>query len=158
MGEKVHNRVGSAVHLNEDLLKECHRELDGKKAVGIDKVTKEEYGKQLDSNIAELVKRLKNKSYKPLPTRRVYIPKANGKLRPLGIVAYEDKIVQSALKKILEAIYEPRNLNCMNGFRPKRGCHEAVKRSLSASITRQDKLYCGCRYKKASSTISIMNG
>ena len=56
----------SLYHLiNEDLLKECHRELDGKKAVGIDKVTKEEYGKQLDSNIADLVKRLKNKSYKP---------------------------------------------------------------------------------------------
>ena len=118
----------SLYHLiNEDLLKACHRELDGKKAVGIDKVTKEEYGKQLDSNIADLVKRLKNKSYKPLPTRRVYIPKANGKLRPLGIVAYEDKIVQLALKKILEAIYEPRFLNCMYGFRPKRGCHEAVK-------------------------------
>ena len=118
----------SLYHLiNEDLLKACHRELDGKKAVGIDRVTKEEYGKQLDSNIADLVKRLKNKSYKPLPTRRVYIPKANGKLRPLGIVAYEDKIVQLALKKILEAIYEPRFLNCMYGFRPKRGCHEAVK-------------------------------
>ena len=92
----------SLYHLiNEDLLKACHRELDGKKAVGIDKVTKEEYGKQLDSNIADLVKRLKNKSYKPLP--------------------------QLALKKILEAIYEPRFLNCMYGFRPKRGCHEAVK-------------------------------
>ena len=118
----------SLYHLiNADMLKQCHRELDGKKAVGIDEMTKEEYGKNLDSNIADLVRRLKNKAYKPLPTRRVYIPKANGKLRPLGIVAYEDKIVQLALKMILEAVYEPRFLKCMYGFRPRRGCHEAVK-------------------------------
>ena len=118
----------SLYHLiNTELLKQCHRELDGKKAVGIDKVTKEEYGKHLESNIADLVQRLRNKSYKPLPTRRVYIPKANGKLRPLGIVSYEDKIVQLAVKKILEAIYEPKFQNCMYGFRPKRGCHEAIK-------------------------------
>jgi len=118
----------SLYHLiNADLLKQCHRELDGKKAVGIDEVTKEKYSEALDSNIEDLVLRLKNKAYKPLPTRRVFIPKQNGKLRPLGIVSYEDKIVQLALKKVLEAVYEPRFLNCMYGFRPKRGCHEAVK-------------------------------
>ena len=118
----------SLYHLiNADLLKQCHNELDGKKAVGIDEVSKEEYGKDLESNIANLVERLINKAYKPLPTRRVFIPKANGKLRPLGILAYEDKIVQLALKKVLEAIYEPRFLNSMYGFRPKRGCHEAIK-------------------------------
>ena len=118
----------SLYHLiNAELLKQCHRELDGKKAVGIDEVTKEKYSEALDSNIEDLVLRLKNKAYKPLPTRRVFIPKQNGKLRPLGIVAYEDKIVQLALKKVLEAVYEPRFLNCMYGFRPKRGCHEAVK-------------------------------
>lgn len=60
---------------NEDMLKQCHKELDGNKAVGIDKVTKDEYGKNLDRNIKELVQRLKNKSFKPLPSLRVYIPK-----------------------------------------------------------------------------------
>lgn len=89
--------------------------------------TKDEYGKNLDRNIKELVQRLKNKSFKPLPSLRVYIPKGNGKKRPLGIASYEDKIVQMAVKKILGAIYEPRFLNCMYGFRPNRGCHEAIK-------------------------------
>ena len=96
--------------LNEDLLLKCHQELSGNKAVGIDKVTKEEYALRLRENIQSLVKRLKNKSYKPQPVKRVYIPKANGKKRPLGIAAYEDKIVQLGLKKILEAVYEPKFL------------------------------------------------
>ena len=118
----------SVYHLiNEDMLKQCHKELDGNKAVGIDRVTKDEYGKNLDRNVKELVQRLKNKSFKPLPSLRVYIPKGNGKKRPLGIASYEDKIVQMAVKKILGAIYEPRFLNCMYGFRPNRGCHEAIK-------------------------------
>lgn len=109
------------------MLLECYHELDGNKATGIDDVTKEMYGVNLESNLKDLVCRLKNRSYKPLPTLRVYIPKANGKLRPLGIASYEDKIVQLALKKILEAIYEPRFLNCMYGFRPNRSCHDAVR-------------------------------
>ena len=91
----------SVYHLiNEDMLKQCHKELDGNKAVGIDKVTKDEYGKNLDRNIKDLVQRLKNKSFKPLPSLRVYIPKANGKKRPLGIASYEDKIVQMAVKNM----------------------------------------------------------
>ena len=118
----------SLYHLiNKELLMQCHRELAGSKAVGIDEVTKKEYGENLEQNIKGLVERLKRKSYKPQPSLRVYIPKSNGKLRPLGIASYEDKIVQLALKKILEAIYEPRFLNCMYGFRPNRGCHGAVK-------------------------------
>lgn len=118
----------SLYHLiNKELLMQCHRELDGSKAVGIDEVTKKEYGENLEQNIEGLVERLKRKSYKPQPSLRVYIPKSNGKLRPLGIASYEDKIVQLALKKVLEAIYEPRFLNCMYGFRPNRGCHGAVK-------------------------------
>ena len=79
----------SVYHLiNEDMLKQCHKELDGNKAVGIDKVTKDEYGKNLDRNIKELVQRLKNKSFKPLPSLRVYIPKGNGKKPMLSVDYY----------------------------------------------------------------------
>lgn len=114
-------------HINAEMLKQCHRELDGNKAVGIDKVTKAKYEVNLEENISNLVNRLKNKSYKPLPSLRVCIPKGNGKMRPLGISSYEDKIVQLAVKKILEAVYEPRFLRNMFGFRPRRGCHDAIK-------------------------------
>lgn len=114
-------------HINVEMLKQCHRELDGNKAVGIDKVTKAKYEVNLEENISNLVNRLKNKSYKPLPSLRVCIPKGNGKMRPLGISSYEDKIVQLAVKKILETIYEPRFLRNMYGFRPRRGCHDAIK-------------------------------
>ena len=118
----------SLYHLiNKEMLLQCHRELDGSKAVGIDDITKREYSENLERNIENLVDRLKRKAYKPQPSLRVYIPKSNGKMRPLGIACYEDKIVQLALKKVLEAVYEPKFLNCMYGFRPNRGCHTAVK-------------------------------
>ena len=118
----------SLYHLiDEGMLVQCHKELDGKKATGIDRVSKEEYGRELESNIKDLTGRLKNKSYRPLPSMRVYIPKGNGKMRPLGIAAYEDKIVQLALKKILEAVYESKFLENMYGFRLGRSCHDAIK-------------------------------
>ena len=118
----------SLYHLiNEELLKQCHKELDGNKAEGIDKVNKKEYAENLDENIKELVIRLKNKAHKPAPALRVYIPKDNGKMRPLGISIYEDKIVQLALKKILEAIYEPKFQENMYGFRANSSCHKAIK-------------------------------
>ena len=121
--------------LNEDLLRECHSELDGKKATGVDNVTKAEYEANLNVNLKYLVERLKRKSYKPQPSMRVYIPKVNGKLRPLGMSAYEDKLVQSALGKILMAVYEPKFHHSMYGFRPNRGCHDALK-ELSRQVER----------------------
>ena len=118
----------SLFHLiNEDLLRQCHMELDGKKATGVDRVTKAEYEINLESNLKDLVDRLKRKGYKPQPSLRVYIPKVNGKMRPIGMAAYEDKLVQAALGRILSAVYEPKFLNNMYGFRPDRGCHDALK-------------------------------
>ena len=113
--------------LNRELLMQCHKELDGKKAVGVDGVNKEQYEENLDKNLDNLVLRLKNKSFKPMPSKRKYIPKSDGNKRPLGIAAYEDKIVQLALKRIVEAVFEPKFPDCMYGFRPKRGCHDALK-------------------------------
>lgn len=123
--------------LNEELLLSCHKELDGKKAVGVDGVTKAEYNLHLNENIKALVTKLKNKSYKPQPTLRVYIPKGNGKMRPLGLATYEDKIVQLGLKKILEAVYEPKFLENMYGFRPQRNCHMAIKDMCTNIIRRR---------------------
>ena len=118
----------SVYHLiNKELLIQCHKELDGKKAKGIDGITKAEYQENLERNIEDLVNKLKNKAFKPCPAKRVYIPKANGKMRGLAIATYEDKIVQLALKKIVEAIYEPKFLDCMYGFRPNKSCHNAIK-------------------------------
>jgi len=118
----------SLYHLiNEDLLRTCHKEMNGKKATGVDNVTKAEYEENLEENLKNLVIRLKRKNYKPQPSLRVYIPKVGGKLRPLGMAAYEDKLVQSALGRMLMAVYEPKFTNSMYGFRPNRGCHDALK-------------------------------
>ncbi len=118
----------SIAHLiNMDMLKGCHAKMDGNKAVGIDGVTKEEYGKDLEKNLADLLDRMKRKEYHPKPARRVEIPKDNGKTRPLSIYCYEDKLVQEAIKRLLEAVFEPSFYDEMMGFRPNRGCHMALK-------------------------------
>lgn len=113
--------------LNEEMLMLCHKELNGKKATGVDGITKAEYEENLEGNIKKLAKELQNMSYVPAPAKRVYIPKANGKMRGLAIANYEDKIVQLGMKKIIEAIYEPKFLEYMYGFRANRGCHDALK-------------------------------
>ena len=97
------------------------------KAVGIDEVSWEEYGRNLEENLGRLVDRLKRKKYKPLPARRVYIPKNEKEKRPLGISALENKIVEQGIKWILESIYEQDFLEISYGFRPKRSCHQALR-------------------------------
>lgn len=113
--------------LNVDYLWDCYKSLNRNKAVGIDKVSWEEYGKHLEENLEDLVSRLKRKKYKPLPARRVYIPKGETEERPLGISALENKIIERGITWILESIYEQDFLDCSYGFRPNRNAHQALK-------------------------------
>jgi len=127
-------------HLSSNLLEECHRELKGSKSPGVDGITKSIYEEDLSGNIQRLVDKLKKKSYRPLPVKRVYIPKTgspNG--RPLGVPAYEDKLLQMALVKVLNAIYEVDFLECSYGFRPGRGAHQALKALDHIVMTKRGK-------------------
>lgn len=113
--------------LDEEFLKRCYSRLERNRAGGIDGVSWQEYGKQLDGNIKGLVERMKAKRYKPQAAKRVYIPKDEHSERPLGLPAVEDKIVQKGIACILGAIYEQDFLDCSYGFRPGRDCHQALK-------------------------------
>lgn len=112
--------------MKEDFLKENFWRLKRDKSPGIDKVTVEGYGKELEENLKNLAKRLKSWKYRPQPVKRVYIPKANGTKRGLGIPTVEDKIVQMGIKRILEAIFEVDFQDVSFGFRPGRNCHQAL--------------------------------
>ena len=114
-------------YVNKETLKEEHVKQRSGKASGIDKITKEKYEEKLDNNIEDLLIRMKKFSYKPLPVKRTYIPKLNGKMRPLGIPAYEDKLVQGVMANVLTEIYECKFLDCSYGFRPNKNCHQAIR-------------------------------
>ncbi len=113
--------------LDAEYLRDCYLSLNRNKAVGIDNVSWQEYGADLDNNLQRLVSRLKRKKYKPIPAKRVYIPKNETETRPLGISALENKIVERGITEILQSIYEQDFLDCSYGFRPKRSCHQALK-------------------------------
>ena len=124
-----YGRVQSLMkYVNSDTLKESYNKQPKGKAVGVDGITKEQYGENLEKNIESLLVRMKKFSYKPYPVRRAYIPKGNGKMRGLGIPSFEDKVVQGVFKEILEAIYEPKFKEFSFGFRPNRSCHDAIQR------------------------------
>ena len=119
------------MHINMGMLRDCFRRLDGKKAPGVDQQTKREYGLKLDENLRRLLGRMKMMLYYPRPAKEVFIPKDNGGKRPLGISTLEDKIVQMAFARILEAIFEPIFHNHSYGFRRGRNCHQAIKAMMS---------------------------
>ncbi len=120
--------------LKPELLRECYEQLRSDAAAGIDKVTKQAYGENLEANLAALTERLHRMAYIPQPVRRVYIPKpGSAKGRPLGIPALEDKLVQAAMVRILEQIYEQDFVENSFGFRPGRNCHDAL-RDLSQTV------------------------
>ena len=127
--EKYGTVQGLMSYINQESLKEQHRKQERRKAVGIDGMTKEEYGKNLEENTKELIERMKKFSYRPQSVRRVYIPKpGSDKRRPLGIPAYEDKLVQGVMAEILNQIYERIFLDMSYGFRPNRSCHGAIEK------------------------------
>jgi len=125
-------------YVNVETLRAEHQRQSAKKAAGVDKVTKEEYGKNLDRNLEGLVGRMKRFEYRPQPVRRTYIEKpGSDKLRPLGIPAYEDKLVQGVMANILTAIYEPKFKEFSYGFRPHKDCHQAIKALNEVIMTRK---------------------
>jgi RNA-directed DNA polymerase len=140
--ERPEERFTSLVHLiNEESLKEAHGKMKAQKAPGVDYLTKAGYQEKLIDNIGNLLARMKQKSYRPQPVLRRYIPKeGTSKVRPLGLPSYEDKLVQQVLKEILEAIYEQDFLSSSYGFRPQRGGHEALK-ALNYIIEKKETNY-----------------
>jgi group II intron reverse transcriptase/maturase len=121
-------RFNSLAHLIDvPALERAYRRQRAAVAVGVDGVTKEQYGQALEDNLQDLHARLKAQRYRHQPIRRVHIPKGQGKTRPIGISAFEDKLVQDAVREVLEAIYEQDFLECSYGFRPGRSAHDAVR-------------------------------
>lgn len=121
-------RFHSLAHLIDvPALMRAYRRMRKDAAVGVDGVTKEQYGQDLERNLRDLHARLVTKRYRHQPIRRVHIPKDKGKTRPIGISAFEDKLVQDAVREVLEAIYEQDFLDCSHGFRPERSAHDAIR-------------------------------
>ena len=124
--------------INKATLAESCRELSGKKAVGIDGVTKDAYVKNLEENISKLSEELRRDSYNPNPSRRVMIDKpGSSKKRPLGISCFEDKIVERTVATLLSAIYETKFLDFSYGFRTSRNCHQAIRQVNETIISKK---------------------
>jgi retron-type reverse transcriptase len=123
-------------HVSLYRLRDAYWAISPKAAPGVDGVTWDAYGQDLDANLRDLHGRVQQGSYRAVPSRRAYIPKADGRLRPLGIASLEDKIVQRAVVEVLNAIYEADFRGFSYGFRPGRSPHRALD-ALTVGITRR---------------------
>lgn len=132
----VFNNLGHLINI--ELLRATYIRLDAKKAVGIDGVTKEKYGENLEENLKKLLLRIRKGTYRPKPAKLIEIPKDDGSLRPLAISCFEDKLVQHVANKILSKIYEPLFLTCSYGFRPGQSAHDALRALNRATFENQD--------------------
>ncbi|BAG40622.1 reverse transcriptase [Orientia tsutsugamushi str. Ikeda] len=119
------NNLGHIIDLK--MLEEQYKELDSKKAIGIDGITKEDYGKKLKANLLSLLTRIRKWQYQAKPARITEIPKEDGGKRPLVISCFEDKIIESAVSKILNSVFEPIFLKYSYGFGPKLNAHDALR-------------------------------
>lgn len=137
--ERPSERFTSLVHhFNEANLRRAFQELSGSKAPGIDRVTKDQYRKDLDANIEALARALREGRYRPRPSRQVLIPKPQGGTRPLAVGCLEDKIVQTLAARILEAVFEPIFSRHSYGFRHGKSAHQAIGRLYETIDDRKD--------------------
>lgn len=131
IAELARRRPGEALttlshHIDEALLGEAYRQTRKDGAVGIDNETAAEFSRELPTRLKDLLGRFKSGQYRAPAVRRVYIPKASGGVRPLGIPTFEDKVLQRAVAMVLGAVYEQEFLPCSYGFRPGRSAHTAL--------------------------------
>lgn len=140
IGELAKRMPGTALrtlahHIDIEWLKEAHARVRKDGAQGVDRQTAEEYAKNLEGNLQSLLDRAKSgDNYRAAPVRRVYIPKGNGKTRPLGIPTFEDKVLQKAVAMVLEAVYEQDFKACSYGFRPGKSAHQALQALWKATM------------------------
>jgi RNA-directed DNA polymerase len=127
-------------HVTIDRLREAYRAVSSNAAAGVDGVTWRDYGADLEVNLSDLHVRVQRGAYRARPTRRVFIPKADGRLRPLGVASLEDKVLQRAVVEVLNAVYEEDFLGFSYGFRPGRSQHDALD-ALSVGIVRKKVNY-----------------
>ena len=131
--QEPEGRFHSLAHLiDETALERAYHRLRKDAALGIDGVSKSQYGEGLSERLAALHERMRGKRYRHQALRRVHVAKASGSTRALGISTVEDKIVQGAVREVLEAVYEQDFLRCSYGFRPQRSAHDAVRALLGA--------------------------
>lgn len=116
-----------AHHIDADLLREAYRLIRKDGAAGIDGMSAADYEVRLEHNLEDLLRRFKAGQYRAPAVRRVYIPKAGGKRRPIGIPTIEDKVLQKAVSMVMESVYEQDFLECSYGFRPGRSAHQALE-------------------------------
>jgi len=126
-------------YLDMDWMREAYRRTRKDGATGVDSMTAEEYAGRLDERLADLIERVKAGTYRAPPVRRTYIPKDDGRMRPLGITTFEEKVIQRAGVMLLEPVYEQEFLDCSYGYRPGRSAHTALE-----AIWKQTMRMGGC--------------
>jgi retron-type reverse transcriptase len=125
-GERLTSLMGML--FDPEGLRSSFERQEERKAPGVDGVRKADYREGLEERIQELSRRVRSLGYRPKPVRRVYLPKGEGRYRPLGIPSFEDRLVQGRLSQILQAIWEPEFCDCSYGFRPGLSAHDALRR------------------------------
>ena len=133
-------------HITIELLRDSYLALNRDAAPGVDDVTWRQYGEQLEERLPDLHERVQSGRYRAMPSKRVWIPKPDGRQRPIGIAVLEDKVVQQAVVVVLNQIYEEAFLGFSYGFRPNRHPHRALDAVWVGIIQRKIRLGAGCGY------------